>query len=71
MATNEKALAAFIGEIAQIDFLLENMKALADDHFGATPEEIDWGHVGDAARLAAKLKEALEPYGLPLEPPTT
>lgn len=68
-SNNDKALAAFVGHVAEIDFLLENLAALAANHFGAMPEEVHWGHAGDAARLAKALKEALEPYGLPLERP--
>lgn len=63
-SNNDRALEAFMGHCLEIEFLL---KALAENHYGASPEEVNWGHVGDAARLAAKLKEALEPYGLPLE----
>jgi hypothetical protein len=56
-ATNDKALAAFVAAKVEIDTRLERMKALSDDHFNATPDEIHWGHVGDLQRYANLLRE--------------
>lgn len=56
-ATNDKALAAFVAAKAEIDARLERLKALSDDHFNATPDEIHWGHVGDLQRYASLLRE--------------
>lgn len=55
--TNDKALAAFVAAKAEIDPRLERLKALSDDHFNATPDEIHWGHVGDLQRYANLLRE--------------
>jgi hypothetical protein len=46
------ALDAFIAKKAEIDAMLERIKALSDDHFDASPDEINWGHVGTLAHYA-------------------
>jgi hypothetical protein len=56
-APNEKALAAFVAAKAEIDTRLERLKALSDDHFNASPDEIHCGHVGDLQRYANLLRE--------------
>lgn len=50
------ALAAFIVRKAEVDELLARLVALSDEHFGFTPDEIDWGHVGTIAAIAESLK---------------
>ena len=40
---NDKALDAFIAAKAEIDTMLERLKALSDDHFETHPDEINWG----------------------------
>jgi hypothetical protein len=57
IATNDKALAAFVAAKAEIDARLVRLKGLSDDHFNATPDEIHWGHVGDLQRYANLLRE--------------
>ena len=58
MRRNDKqtALDAFIVRKAEIDTMLDRLKALSDDHFGYSPEEINWGHVGTLAHYAEMLK---------------
>ena len=41
-ADNSKALDAFIAAKAEIDTMLERLKALSDDHFETHPDEINW-----------------------------
>jgi len=53
---NQKALDAFIARKAEIDTMLERLKALSDDHFGISPDEINWGHVGTLAHYTELLK---------------
>jgi hypothetical protein len=36
--------------------MLTRLQALSDDHFGYSPDEIDWGHVGTLGHHAALLK---------------
>ena len=54
--SNDDALAAFISRKAQIDTMLARLQALSDDHFGWTPDEINWAHVGTLGHYAELLK---------------
>lgn len=56
-ATNDKALEAFITAKAEIDRLLAGLAALSADHFHASPDEINWGHVGSATHIRDRLQE--------------
>lgn len=53
---NRKPLDEFIARKAEIDTMLDRLKALSDDHFNWSPDEIDWGHVGTLAHYAELLK---------------
>jgi hypothetical protein len=53
---NEKPLDAFIARNAEIDAMLERLRALSDEHFGVSPDEINWSHVGTLAHDAELLK---------------
>jgi hypothetical protein len=55
--TNEKALAAFIENIAGIQEHLEQLQNYVDNHMEYNPDEINWGHVGTAAHYLASLKQ--------------
>ena len=50
------ALDAFIAKKAEIDTMLDRLKALSDDHFNVAPDDIEWGHVGTLAHYAELLK---------------
>jgi hypothetical protein len=50
------ALDAFVARKAEIDAMLDRLKALSDDHFNVAPEEINCGHVGTLAHYADLLK---------------
>ncbi len=52
----QTALNVFIARKADIDTMLERLKALSDDHFGYSPDDINWGHVGTLAHYAELLK---------------
>ena len=56
-AQNDKALDAFIAAKAEIDTMLERLKALSDDHFETHPDEINWGHVGTLNHYANLLRQ--------------
>ena len=56
-ASNDKALDAFIAAKAEIDTMLERLKALSDDHFESHPYEINWGHVGTLHHYRDRLRE--------------
>jgi hypothetical protein len=50
------ALDAFIARKAEIDAMLHRPKALSDEHFVVSPDDINWGHVGTLAHYAELLK---------------
>lgn len=54
---NDAALAAFVAKKAEIDAMLARLQALSDDHFGADPERLNWGHVGSLEHQASLLKQ--------------
>ncbi|WP_324755309.1 hypothetical protein [Roseovarius sp. Pro17] len=54
--SNEAALHAFIGKKAEIDAMLERLKALSADHFETHPDEINWGDVGTLEHYARLLR---------------
>jgi len=53
---NRTALDAFIANKAEIDTMLNRLQALSDEHFGYSPDDINWGHVGTLAHYAELLK---------------
>ena len=59
MEKNEKALDRFLAIVGEIRTATEAIQKSADDHFDLTPDEIHWGHVGDAGRTLEGLKEVL------------
>jgi hypothetical protein len=54
---NSKAIAAFMARKAEIDGMLARLQCLSDEHFDASPEDINWGDVGTLAHYATKLRE--------------
>lgn len=55
--TNDAALDAFIVAKAKIDAMLARLVAHSADHFGYTPEDVNWGHVGTLDLYRARLRE--------------
>jgi len=55
--TNDAALDAFIVAKAEIDALLARLVAHSADHFGYSPVEVNWGHVGMLDHYRARLRE--------------
>lgn len=53
----DAALAAFITKKAEIDAMLARLTALSADHFNASPEEVNWGHVGTLEHYASLLRQ--------------
>ena len=58
--SNDEALAAFVARKTEIDAMLTRLQALSDDHFGYSPDEIDWGHVGTLGYYAELLKRVTD-----------
>lgn len=58
--TNDKALAAFVAAKAEIDAMLQRLTEFSGDHFGAEPEGVHWGHVGNLGFVAEQLRQACD-----------
>ena len=56
---HEEALSAFMAAIAEIRETLAQIENAVDDHLGADPEKVHWGHTGDARRILEQLRETL------------
>lgn len=54
---NDAALDAFIAVKTEIDTMLVRLMAYSADHFGHSPEEVNWGHVGTLDHYRARLRE--------------
>ncbi len=50
------ALETFIARKNKIDGMLQRLSTLSGDHFGAGPEDVNWGHVGTLTSYAELLK---------------
>ena len=58
--SKEQALAAFVSRKAEIDTMLARLQALSDDHFGYSPDDITWDHVGTLGYYAELLKRVTD-----------
>jgi hypothetical protein len=58
--SNKDALAAFVQKKTEIDATLTRLQALGDDHFGYSPDEITWDHVGTLGYYAELLKRVTD-----------
>ncbi len=61
---SNKALIEFMGKIDSARRMLAAIETHLDDHFGVSPEEVNWAHAGDAGRLVEKLEEITETFHL-------
>lgn len=55
--TNDAALDAFIAAKTEIDAMLARLASRSADHFGYSPDELNWGHVGTLEHYRARLRE--------------
>ncbi|KZE32513.1 hypothetical protein IMF23_07660 [Chelatococcus daeguensis] len=55
--TNDAALDAFIAAKIEIDAMLDRLAAHSTEHFGCSPDEVNWGHVGTLGHYRARLRE--------------
>jgi hypothetical protein len=58
--SNADALAAFVSKKAEIDAMLSRLQSLSADHFGYSPDEVTWAHVGTLEHYADLLKRVTE-----------
>ncbi len=56
-AENAAAVDGFLATKFEIDALLARLQALSDDHFNASPDTVDWGHVGTLNQYCTRLRE--------------
>jgi hypothetical protein len=47
---------AFVARKTEIDAMLTRLQTLSDDHFGYSPDEVTWDHVGTLEHHAELLK---------------
>ena len=55
-ANNTKAIEAFMARKMEVDAMLDRLQILSCDHFGYSPDDINWGHVGTLADYVELLK---------------
>ena len=55
--TNIQATDAYVELVIGIQEKLAILQGAADDHFGADPEAINWGHVGDLTDILKQLTD--------------
>lgn len=57
--SNSNALTAFTARLTKINEALAFIQAQADDHFEVNPDELNWGNVGDLARIEDLLNQVV------------
>ena len=60
--TQEQSLEAFLAKKVEFDALLADLQHMSDDHFGADPEMVLWGHVGTLEHWNSRLREVTDAY---------
>jgi hypothetical protein len=54
---NAAAVDSFLAAKFEIDALLARLQALSNEHFNASPDTVDWGHVGTLNHYCTRLRE--------------
>jgi len=62
--SNEKALAAFCHHVGNARELTTLIARHLGDHMEVGPDEVHWGHTGDAARIENALREIATTFRL-------
>lgn len=55
--TNEKALTAYMGVLAEMSDRLDELQAYIEDHGMVSPDDVNWGHVGSLQAMLTTLTE--------------
>lgn len=53
----QTAITAFMARKAEFDSQIERLQALSAEHFNLSPDDVNWGHVGDLTRYAELLRQ--------------
>lgn len=65
--SKDAALTAFVARKTAIDALLDRLHAYSQDHFGVSPDDVNWGHVGSLAEAETLLERTADFLGLDQE----
>ena len=60
--SQQQRVDAFLATKAEFDALLVDLQRLSNDHFGADPEAVLWGHVGTLEHWNSRLREVADSY---------
>ncbi|MBC4018202.1 hypothetical protein ACFQU2_14350 [Siccirubricoccus deserti] len=61
-ANQQQSLAAFLAKKAEFDALLADLQQMSEDHFGADPEAVLWGQVGNLESYTEQMRRATDAY---------
>ena len=61
-ANQRRSLAAFLAKKAEFDALLADLQRMSADHFGADPEAVLWGKVGDLEFYTEQMRRVTDTY---------
>ena len=61
---NRAAVDAFIYEVGNARELVTLLRRFLDEHMDLVPEDVHWGHVGDAGRIRTALQELATTFNL-------
>lgn len=59
MADKQTALDAYVARVESVRWQAQALLAAAEDHFGTSPDDVTWAHVGSLAHADEQLKEVL------------
>jgi hypothetical protein len=57
--SREMALDSFLAAHSEMGDLIEELKALHEDHYNADPDSVLWGNVGDLNHMISQMHELL------------
>jgi len=58
----QKSLEAFLAEKARFDAMVAELQQMSADHFGAEPDNVLWGQVGDLQHWNSLLAQVTDSY---------
>lgn len=61
-ADQQRSLAAFLAEKERFDAMVAELQQMSADHFGADPEAVLWGAVGDLQHWNSLLARITDAY---------